>query len=408
MTDPPKGLVYSSATVLVILVCFSILTLPAEGRWAVSLVQAGVFGLAGVWGVHMVVRPFRLAGSILLIPLTGTVFWGLGQLWLNRTEYRFETWTAVLAWMTYLLVFLLALQVCQVAGVRSNFRYALLYFGFALSIVATLQYFTSEGAAFWVFPNQLKIHFMGPFVNYDHYATFVELLLPIALYKAITDRRKVVPYSAIAGAMFASVIAGASRTGSILVTVEAGILLLPVVLAGRTRLGSLARVTAFAAVFTSVVGFEALWNRFEQLGTNAPYLDRWQMVEPTLDMIQERPWTGFGLNTWPTVYPAYELVDWGVFVNHAHNEWAEWAADGGAPFFLMLLAVFLWATKHSGRVPWGLGIVAALVHCFVDFPMQRVAAVFFALLGAMAAASQSWRVRQCKTISPIERRTFRS
>jgi O-antigen ligase len=210
-------------------------------------------------------------------------------------------------------------------------------------------------------------------------------------YKAITDPQKVLLYSGMAGAMFASVIAGASRTGSILVTAEIALMLLPVILArgGHTRIGLLATVAVFVVVFTVVVGLEALWQRFEVLETNAPYLGRWQVVQPTLRMIRERPWMGFGLNTWPTVYPAYATVDWGVFVNHAHNDWAEWAADGGIPFFLMMLSVFVWAVRNTVRVPWGLGIVAALLHSVVDFPMTRVAVVLFAVLGAMAAASQS-------------------
>jgi O-antigen ligase len=393
MTYPPQALLVGSTVALFFLVCFAIVTLPADGRWGVSLFQAGVFGLAAVWIVWLLVRPFRLAGHVLLIPLAGTALWGLVQLGLNRTVYRFETWTAVLAWTANLLVFFVVFQACQDSEIRRNFRQALLYFGFLLSIVATLQYFTSEGKAFWVFPVARfpNGHFLGPFVNYDHYATLIELLLPIALYKAITDRQRVLLYSGTAGAMFASVIAGASRTGSILVTVEIALMLLPVILGrtGRTRIGFLAKVAVFVVTFTAVVGMEALWQRFEMLETNAPYLSRWQMVEPTLRMIRERPWMGFGLNTWPTVYPAYATVEWGVFVNHAHNDWAEWAADGGIPFFLMMLSVFVWAVRNTVRVPWGLGIVAALLHSVVDFPMTRVAVVLFAVLGAMAAASQS-------------------
>jgi O-antigen ligase len=114
------------------------------------------------------------------------------------------------------------------------------------------------------------------------------------------------------------------------------------------------------------------------------------MLYSSLDMIRERPLTGFGLDTWPIVYPAYALVDQGVFVNHAHNDWAEWASDGGIPFAAMLFLIFAWAVRYSFRFPWGAGVVAVMLHSLVDFPMQKpcLEAFVFVILGAMAAASK--------------------
>ena len=102
-------------------------------------------------------------------------------------------------------------------------------------------------------------------------------------------------------------------------------------------------------------------------------------------MIRDRPWTGFGLGTWPIVYPRYASFDPGVFLNQAHNDWLQWAAEGGLPFVL-LFAIFtalLW--KRAIPSIYGLGTVAFLLHALVDYPMQQrpaLAAWFFAIAAA--------------------------
>ena len=388
---PPQRFSAWSAVALAVLLYFSILTDAARERWALSLFQGGVFGLAIVWAIRMIFRPYRLNGSILLIPLCGTALWGLLQLFTNQTVYRFETWNGVLGWTTNFILFFLALQILGVSEIRRAFRQALLYFGFALSVVSVIQFFTSRGKVFWVFSAKYADQALGPFVNPDHYASFIALILPLAAYKAVTGRKEAAGHAAMAGAMFASVIAGASRAGSILVTAEIAFLLWPVVVGkatyGRRPAKILARIAFFAAVFTAVVGGEVLWERFKDPD---PYRLRREMAYSSVSMVRERPWTGFGLGTWSTAYPAYALFDIGAVATHAHNDWVEWAAEGGIPFFVMMLSVFLWSIRYSIDFPWGVGVVAVFLHSLVDFPLAKppLAAWVFVLLGALAASGK--------------------
>jgi O-antigen ligase len=374
-----------------VLLCFSILTDSARERWALSLFQGGVLGLAIVWAIRMLFRPYRLSGSILLIPMGGTVLWGLLQIFADQTVYQFETWNATLGWAVNIVVFLLCLQIFVRRDIREIFLQVVLYFGFVLSVVSVVQFFTSGGKIFWFFSAQYADQALGPFVNRDHYASFVALVLPLALYQVVIGRRNVVAYAAMAGAMFASVIAGASRAGAILVVMEIPVLLWPVVLRTRTFLRrpmiNLTKVVFFVAIFTAVVGWGVLWERFKDPD---PYLYRREMLYSSISMVRERPWIGFGLGTWATAYPAYALFDTGAFANNAHNDWAEWAAEGGIPFFLMLLSIFVWSVRYSIRFPWGVGVVAVFLHGLVDFPLHKpsLAALTFVLLGALAASSR--------------------
>jgi len=378
------------AVVLTVLLFLGILTIWVPDRWAVGLLEVGVFVLAIVWAARTMRRPHRPETSFLLIPLAGAVLWGLLQLLRGWTVYRFQTWNAVLHWGACLVVFWLAREVFSSRELRGWFRRALLYFGIVLSVLSVVQYFTAPGRVLWMFP--VPYANVGPFLNRDHYSTFVELVLPLALVGALRDRRNTLSHALMAGALFASVIAGASRAGSILVTLEIVVVvflgLSPRFLPAGTIGRALFWTVLFATVFAAVVGWGVLWSRFQDPD---PFRGRRELLESSLAMVRERPWTGFGLGTWPVVYPGYAVTDFGlgVFANHAHNDWAEWAAEGGLPFLVLLLSVVVWSARLAVRFPWGVGVVSAFCHSAVDFPMQRpaLAALAFALLGAVAAAA---------------------
>jgi O-antigen ligase len=124
------------------------------------------------------------------------------------------------------------------------------------------------------------------------------------------------------------------------------------------------------------------------------------MLQSAVNMTRERPWTGFGLGTFPDVYPAYALFDNGTFVNHAHNDWAEWAAEGGVPFVLLLLGIAVPSSLAAIRSGWGLGIAAVFLHGLVDFPMQRTGvAIWVFVIGALVAAERR-RIHDALPVRP--------
>ena len=103
----------------------------------------------------------------------------------------------------------------------------------------------------------------------------------------------------------------------------------------------------FAAIAIAVVGWQGLADR---LGTPGTEVLRMDAVRASLAMIQHRPWLGSGLGTWARMYPRHAGLDTGVAVNQAHNDWAQWAAEGGLPFLVvMILFAGFYANRHSGR-----------------------------------------------------------
>ena len=243
---------------------------------------------------------------------------------------------------------------------------------------------------FWAFDVGTDAPTLGPFVYRNQYAAFVEAVLPLAIVGALLDRSRWVMYTLMAAVLFASVVAGGSRTGSILCLAE--ILITPAIAFAQKRISgrALARVLAGSlatvAILTAVVGWELIWNRLQEPN---PYSFRAELARSSLEMVRDRPLAGFGLGTWSDAYPAYAHFDDGDFVNQAHNDWLQWAAEGGVPFFLLLLAIAIWTVRPAIRSLWGVGMIAVFVHCAVDYPMQQrpaLAAFFFAMLGVLAGS----------------------
>jgi O-antigen ligase len=369
-----------SAIALGCLLLFSVLAFATTQQWSLSTFQVATF----VLGIGCALRR-QLRWHPLAFPLAGVVALGAIQLWMGTTVYRFATVNALVNWAAYFVLFLVALQALADPGIRRSFLRATLYAGFAVAILSTVQYFTSDGAIYWMFPVRAGRPF-GPFVNPDHYAAFVELILPLAIYEARRDRSKLWLHTAMVGALYASVIASASRAGAVLATLE--VLVLPWL--GRRSSGAAVIVlsTAFAGIASLLVGPEVIWRRFQD---KDPFRYRRDMAVSTVRMIEQRPWLGFGLGTYVNVYPEFASFDTGLTVDHAHNDWAEWTAEGGTPMLLMMLGIAAVSFRPAVRSGWALGVHAVFLHSLIDFPLQipAIGALLFTFLAALCSEEYS-------------------
>ncbi|MGC9951916.1 MAG: O-antigen ligase family protein [Bryobacteraceae bacterium] len=392
--DPsgPGGPPHSVRAVAVLL-SYAVLSIWIEGRWAWGLAQLAVFAGIAVWAAGQLRRPSAVRGSWWLAPLCAAPLWGLLQLATYRTVYRWATWNATLTWATWLALFFLALQMFEQPAARRWFLRFAVYFGFGLSVLSTVQMFTSDGKIFWLFPSGYKDFVLGPFVYRNQYAAFLETILPIALWEALRGRRLAFANCAMAAAMLASVVAGASRAGSMLMCAEVAAVLLLAWWRGMTHAGAVARgFAAFGAIAVLLIGVAGWQTLRQRLSEPDALAVRHELVVSSLAMLHDRPGMGFGLGNWPRAYPRYALFDDGSFVNQAHNDWAQWAVEGGVPFFAMLLWLAAMALPAAWRSVWGIGLVSVWVHCLVDYPLQQrpgIGAWFFVLLGVLAASQRA-------------------
>ena len=248
-----------------------------------------------------------------------------------------------------------------------------------MSLVSVVAYFTSPGRVLWFFISPYP-DVWGPFLSRNDFAGFMELSFPVALWLSIAQTPRRVPIWVPAWMLAAGLAAG-SRAGAILLLAEAG-----VILALICGLRPAVKFAMLAGALAMVAGAGTLAGRFAE---KDPWRYRREMAASTVAMIAEHPWQGFGLGTYAQVYPAYATFDLGAVVEHAHNHWLEWAAEGGIPLALVWLALALGVSVPAVRSVWGIGIVAAFLHALVDYPFARfgLTAWNFALMGALSAAA---------------------
>ena len=205
----------TAAALFAALLFYATLTLWVPERWAWSLFQVGVFLLAG-WRVGRArsIRPTPAAATLAV-----AAAWPLVQVAAGGSVEGGETWMAALDWAAFLVVFLLATDILSGQRERHWFLGAISLGGMTVAAAAVLQDYSSAGKIFWLFPSGYTEGVLGPFVNRNQYAAWVELLLPAALYLAATARRRAL-YGAAAAILLGSAIAGASRAGSALAVGE--------------------------------------------------------------------------------------------------------------------------------------------------------------------------------------------
>jgi len=373
---------------LAAILALGILTLWVPARWALSAFQVALFGLAAIRIKQWRSLTLPVAGWM----IAGAVAWGALQVAAGWSVDRVTTLDAVLSWVTNLAAFMLAADLYRNRDRRERFLRSVLIFTSILAVVSIFTFLTSPaGKVFWIFDSGSESRTLGPFVYHNQYAAFVEAILPLAIVGVVRDRGRWMLYAVIVATLFGSVVTGGSRTGTILCFAE--ILIIPAIAFGRGIIngGMLVRVVlgslVAVAVLTGVVGWEPLWKRLQE---PHPYSLRKDLVLSSLAMARDRPLTGFGLGTWPEAYPAYARFDDGTYVNQAHNDWLQWASEGGLLFLTLMLAIAGWSVGPAVRSLWGVGILSVWLHALIDYPMQQrpaLAAFFFALLGTLAATS---------------------
>ena len=345
--------------------------------WAVFLAQAGILLAAMLWAATA--KQIHPSPQLAVVALIS--FWGLLQIAAGQTISSWWTLRASLTWIAAGMSFLVASQALRKHGSREVFLSCLLWSSTALAFLAIVQTYVDPRHVFGIFPAQPGS--VGTFLYKNQFAALLELALPVALYRSLSSRKTRYAGFAACAILLAAGVASVSRAGVILL---AGELILALLLAFRLK--GLVFAAAILALGALIGGPQALWEHFHE---QEPYMVRHDLLRSTLQMAADRPWSGFGMGTFPLAYPAYARFDAGVFVNAAHCDWAEWSAEGGFPFSVMLLALLLMVGKRAMRSVWGIGVIAVALHSLVDYPAREptIALTWFAMIGALTAATES-------------------
>ncbi|MEK6405894.1 MAG: O-antigen ligase family protein [Acidobacteriota bacterium] len=416
----------SIAAGLMVAVVFTTLALGTVEAWSVAIFELIVLVLVLLWAVKAILdKHLELRIPSAALPLGAFVLLGLAQsIAVTDREGRtsslsmdVEATRGAVAVIFFLFVcFLITANFFTSPERLRTLANFLIIFGLALAVFALIQHFTWEGKLFWVRPT-VGAGTGGPFVNRNHFAGYMEMLIPIPIALALS---RAVGGEARLFFGFAAAIMGIAQVSSLsrggMVSLAAGVLFLAAV-SGRRKRDDPEERKRFSFIFSRVsvmllmlaaivvgvfwVGadFEIIKRVADEPVTSSAAAGREAIWADTLTMFRAHPILGVGLGAFETVYPMYGRGDGTLLIQFAHNDYLQVLSDGGlvggaiAMWFIVVLArAAARATKFAHPLARALGlgsaagIFALLVHSLFDFNLQIPSnALLFLVLSAVVS-----------------------
>jgi O-antigen ligase len=417
----PFGKLITAGLLLTML--FTALAFGAVEAWSVAIFSVLMAALFLLWaGKCLVERQLTLFVPATAWPLAALIVLGILQSIsrMDESGKRFavsmdiEATRLTLEVMVVLFTALLLSANFFTDARLSWFRNFLVLFGLALAIFGILQQLTWNGKYYWLIePSSLPPAPFGSFVNHNHFAGYLEMIVPIPvaliLVRAVTGELSLF-YGFAAVMMSVAIFFSLSRGG--MISLVAGVIFVIAfgvknvtsaldrvrqetrwASAVLPRLGAVVLIVITIGVGVWWVGGDAVIDRARRsdLTGEAPsntgqetfFQSRGWIWRDTITLIQANWVTGVGLGAFETAYSLYSQHDGSVIVSQAHNDYLQIVADGGAAgaaivvwFLIVLFRDFARAFRSRDKMGIGMalgcggGIVAMLVHSLLDFNLQ--------------------------------------
>jgi O-antigen ligase len=412
--------------VLLTAVAFTTLALGTVEAWSVALFEMTVVVLILLWTAKAVFdKRLEIRLSPVALPLGALVLVGIvqsiaftgkgGQI--ASLSMDVEATRAATTMIFFLFVaFLVASNFFDSPERLRTLSTFLVIFGLGLAVFALIQHFTWEGKMYWLRPvASAGAGTGGPFVNRNHFAGYMEMLIPIPAATAFSRAARLEERlfcGFCAAIMSVALVASLSRGG--LVSLTAGLVFLVVMIglfrrsASRRESEASSKVTAavlillmLAAIAIGIVWIGADLDVVKRVAgeplTTSLATDRRGIWRDSLTMFQANPILGVGLGAFETVYPIYGHGDGSFVIQFVHNDYLQVLCDagavGGAIALWFLVTIARAITKVSSindprlravGIGSAAGIFALLVHSLFDFNLQIPSnALLFLVLAAV-------------------------
>ena len=413
-------------------------------RWLVLDAQPS-YGLTG-WTFDLS-RPL-LPRASLLRPGLAFLAWVAFQLvplpphWRPTSVSPTDTARGILFVASALILHMAAAAVLDQREARERFRRVVALLGFAISIVAILQLGAGARRIYGLFEPEEPGLVFGPFVNRNHFAGYMLMVVPTCLAllahawrryddrvgEAPNPRRRLLALTSSQGTAFLyAAIPVSVGISALVATTSRGALTafaasLALAGGGRRRrergVPAWAIALAFVAMAVSWFGLERLEIRFQNAPLDAP--GRTLVWKDSLERMEGRWMRGSGFNAfasamsgavpwslplgaepWPLEIEAArragraagtrvaEGVPGLTWYREAHNDYLQILVETGVPGLALALWAAFEALGAARRDPWLImALAGVLMHSVVDFDLQIPAiGVLFVVLAASRVRS---------------------
>lgn len=380
-----------------------------EGLAALGLVLWCV-KLAGKRGVHVIWAPL----SWVVLAWVAWVMLGY-----SRAEIEYVARQELLRTLAYAAVFFLIVNNLNRQRVLHIVPLVLVAVAVLISFYAVFQ-FATDSDKIWHFqkPAQYGRRAGGTFINPNHLAAFLEMVLPLALSYTVLGRFGAVTRVLLAYATLA-ILAGIGVTLSRAGIFTTGVVLIVFFVIVMFRRGF--RLLSLAMLLL-VVGAGAIYNakayqfkkRLDEIRERGLEREVRPMIwQAAVRLWVDHPWQGGGPGHFDYRFPQHRPNKLQNRPLYAHNDYLNTLADYGVIGLTILLTglgLVFWGVRRAWRfaqrgsdtlevrssnrfallVGGALGIVAILIHSFFDFNLQIPA---IALVATALAATLTVQLR---------------
>jgi O-antigen ligase len=398
------------------LLLFGPLAFGAVEPWSIFLMEVGSAVLFFLWvGKQALEGEMKIRWNPLFLPMGVFGLLIISQLVFRLSAYPHDTASLALQYSYYGLLCFLAAQTLLRGAQARTLAVIFCVYGAVLASFSLIQGISSNGRLYWL---RQPVHggwIYGPYVNHNHYAGLIEMLVPVPLVLALTrlaSSKTRAAAAAAAAIMVGTIFLSGSRGGMIAIVAE--LVILGVFLARQnllvkpklnlnTAIGIGIFLTIVVALLVWIGGGE-LTRRIASVGSSHSEITadiRFDINRDGLKMFLKKPVLGWGLGTFPVVYPQFRTFYTNFFVNEAHNDYLQLLVEMGLLGFGTMIWFVLtlyarafkkiknWTSEISGATTLAcvLGLSGILVHSAFDFNLQIPAnAALFYVLCTIAAA----------------------
>jgi O-antigen ligase len=391
------------------LVSFAVAAHGGVEDWARAVLETGAGFLFLIWAVRFYFNPEeKPVFSPLLPPLAVFSLLVLGQWLFHVTVSPYSTRIELLLLLAFLLLLFLAVQAFRTLQEWRSFVWFGMGLAFLVSVFGILQHLTFNGKLYWF----REMHYggipFGPYANRNHFAGFMELVVPLSLVPLVLGRvrrERLAIVGLFAVLPVAALFFSASRGGIVSFGVQLAFLVYLIL--RRRSLGKQllagAAVLLVALLMVSWLGVGEIVQRFSSFQSlEVTAGKRAAMRKGAWHIFLDHPLIGTGLGTFQIVYPPYETLYDGKIVNHAHNDYLEALAETGvlgglccAWFLAVLFLKSLWRLRQNNysfvgalQLSGMVACVGVLVHALVDFNFHIPSNLLFFFLMAHLATTE--------------------
>ena len=412
------------------LLLFGPLAFGSVEPWSIFVLEAGAALLALLWvAKQWLDGALKVTWNPLFLPMVAFGLLILVQIAFRRTAYFHDTASQAMLYCAYAVLCFLAGQMLVRNSQARKLAVIFCIYGFALAAFSLVQGISSNGKLYWLRTPRMGGWIYGPYVNHNHYAGLMELLVPIPLVLSLTrlaHSKERMAAAAAAAIMAGTIFLSGSRGGMLALAAEL-VLLTVILVKQRHGLRPALGLGVFLLIVVGLLtwlGGDELTRRLATVETAHSDVNeamRMQINRDGLRMFLSKPVLGWGLGTFPVVYPQFRSFYTNFFVNQAHDDYLQLLVEMGLLGFgtmvWFLIALYRkafrkignWTGDISGAMTLAciLGFTGILVHSTVDFNLQipANAALFyvFCIIAASEPFARPLRKRKSTPVPTEER-----